>query len=407
MPPRRRPSGLCGLLALLLILVLIVGVVAAWLYATGRPGYEIARPGPTPSTPGPLEQMGKPRPIATTFEGCPPSGDGGDPVLNTLKNRIDEAQWQPSTVQAILALGWPRGVENQPHARWSRQDAAEVARYEGAPVQVEGYLVSAKKMSPESCNCHSVQYVDWHLWLVDDPAKGREQSIVVEVTPRVQAHHPGWTLRRVQDIARNKDRVRISGWLMLDPEHPDQVGKTRGTIWEIHPIMQIETLVAGRWVPLDDGSTGVQAGPAAYQTLPPVTPVSTATSPPGAGVEEDEESAEGVQDNTKVQITNIAYDGKKANEPDEYVEITNTGPMPVDITDWELQDTTGRSEFKWEQYVLQPGQKIRVYTNEVHPESGGFSFGSSRPIWNNGGDIAELYDADGQLVSRYAYGSKK
>jgi len=36
--------------------------------------------------------------------------------------------------------------------------------------------------------------------------------------------------------------VRISGWLMLDPEHPDQLGKTRGTIWEIHPVMKLKVL---------------------------------------------------------------------------------------------------------------------------------------------------------------------
>ena len=50
---------------------------------------------------------------------------------------------------------------------------------------------------------------------------------------------------------KKDQRVRISGWLMLDPEHPDQVGKTRGTIWEIHPIMQIEVNQNGQWTPLD------------------------------------------------------------------------------------------------------------------------------------------------------------
>ena len=52
-------------------------------------------------------------------------------------------------------------------------------------------------------------------------------------------------------IVKKDQRVRISGWLMLDPEHPDQVGKTRGTIWEIHPIMQIEVNQNGQWTPLD------------------------------------------------------------------------------------------------------------------------------------------------------------
>jgi hypothetical protein len=344
--------------------------------------------------------VGKPEPIAQTFEGCPPSGDGGDPVLNTLKNRVDEAQWQPTTVQALLDLTWPQAIEGRSRSRWSQADAEAVSRHEGTPVQVEGYLVQAKKMSPETCNCHSVQNVDYHIWLVDDPQKGRERSVVIETTPRVQSVHYEWTLRRIQQLARDKERVRISGWLLMDPEHPDQIGKTRGTIWEIHPVMQIETFVLGQWTPLDGGSTGVSSAPAVAQTIPPVTPASTASQPPAADTE--------VQYNRSVQISDISFDGTKSSaEPDEYVEVTNLGSEPVDITDWELQDTSGGVEFKWENFVLQPGISIRVYTNETHGESGGFSFDSSRAIWANSGDVAELYDADKQLISRYAYGNKQ
>ncbi|ETW91975.1 MAG: hypothetical protein ETSY1_45845, partial [Candidatus Entotheonella factor] len=49
---------------------------------------------------------------------------------------------------------------------------------------------------------------------------------------------------------------------------------------------------------------------------------------------------------------------------------------------------------------------IRVYTNEVHPETGGFSFGIGRAIWNNQGDEGQLFDQDGNVVSSYGYGSK-
>ena len=42
-------------------------------------------------------------------------------------------------------------------------------------------------------------------------------------------------------------QVRISGWLMLDQEHPEQIGKTRGTLWEIHPITRIEVKDANGW----------------------------------------------------------------------------------------------------------------------------------------------------------------
>jgi hypothetical protein len=377
----------------IVLLLLIVGAVAAvYWWQQRQPSI--------PVDPDALSaQVAKPRPVTDYFEGCPPSGSGGDPILNTLKNRIDEGAWAATSISEVIGLPWPAEIAYQPRSRWSRADAASVAQYEGAPLQLEGYLLSAKKMSPETCNCRSAEHVDYHLWLADDPDKGREQSIVIEVSPRVKAYHPEWSLSRIQQLVRSRERVRISGWLMMDPEHPDQIGKTRGTVWEIHPIMQIETRTLGGWQPLDSGTTGVSSAPAVAQTAPPVTPESTATAPPLADLD--------TQDNRTVRISRIEFDGALRNEPDEYVEITNTGAEPVDITDWELQDTSGSREFRWESYTLEPGASIRVYTNEVHPDTGGFSFGSRQPLWRNSGDVAELYDADKQLVFRFAYGDRQ
>ena len=50
-------------------------------------------------------------------------------------------------------------------------------------MQVEGYLAAEKQEGSESTNCHSVSDKDYHAWLVDDPAKGKPQSVVTEVTP--------------------------------------------------------------------------------------------------------------------------------------------------------------------------------------------------------------------------------
>ena len=52
---------------------------------------------------------------------------------------------------------------------------------------------------------------------------------------------------------------------------------------------------------------------------------------------------------------------------------------------------------------LQPGQACRVYTNETHPESCGFSFGSDKALWNNKGDCGLLYDERGVEAARYCY----
>ncbi|GAI39221.1 unnamed protein product, partial [marine sediment metagenome] len=102
---------------------------------------------------------------------------------------------------------------------------------------------------------------------------------------------------------------------------------------------------------------------------------------------------ERVQD---VQITYIFYDGLVPRvESDEYVEITNLGDQPQDLAGWVLMDISeGYPSFIFPSYTLLPGESIRVYTNEYHPEWGGFSFEYSRAIWNNTEpDIAVLYDS--------------
>ena len=107
-----------------------------------------------------------------------------------------------------------------------------------------------------------------------------------------------------------------------------------------------------------------------------------------------------------IQITSIFYDGQVPRvESDEYVEITNLGDQPQDLAGWVLNDISeGYPSFTFPSYILAPGKSIRVYTNEYHPEWGGFSFEYSQAIWNNSKpDIAVLYDSQGREVSRKSY----
>ncbi len=107
-----------------------------------------------------------------------------------------------------------------------------------------------------------------------------------------------------------------------------------------------------------------------------------------------------------VQITYIFYDGLVPDvESDEYVEITNLGDQPQELAGCVLRDISdGYPSFTFPSYILAPGKSIRVYTNEDHPEWGGFSFEYSQPIWNNSEpDVAVLYDNQGKEVSRKNY----
>ena len=111
-------------------------------------------------------------------------------------------------------------------------------------------------------------------------------------------------------------------------------------------------------------------------------------------------------ESSNVKITKIFYDGLVPRiESDEYVEITNIGSTPVDLNDWVVKDISeGYPSLTFPAYILQPGKSVRVYTNEIHPEYGGFSFGSGQPVWNNTSpDTAVLYNTQGREVSRKSY----
>jgi len=123
-------------------------------------------------------------------------------------------------------------------------------------------------------------------------------------------------------------------------------------------------------------------------------------------------------------------------EGDEYVEIKNQSDSWQDIGDWVLKNVTkGYPSFIFPSLspanfeycalptcvhpgeihpehcvppthcLIAPHHSIRVYTGEVHPESGGFRFHyPPGDIWDNENpDMAALYDCMGQEVSRHTY----
>ena len=206
-------------------------------------GDVVAPGGPAP------RRSDKPMPVSPGFQGCPAYGDGGDRQLNFLKNRVDSAAWAPTPFATVIEIDWPPMIVRRMRDGWRRRDSVAVAAKEGLPVAVEGYFVAGKQQGPEATNCHGADpsFRDWHLWLSATPGKDRRRSIVVETTPAIRANHPEWSLNGIHKLVRDSTRVRVSGWLMLDPEHPEQLGKTRGTLWEIHPVMKIEVQRAGRW----------------------------------------------------------------------------------------------------------------------------------------------------------------
>ncbi len=233
----------------LVLVLLVVAVAVALPRAAGRqPGGaqaaatqtaaaqpEEAQTFPTVPTPptGPTAQAAQaavpagahPPPQEETYKGCPPGGDGTDPELNTLKNRIDPvASPAPMPFATLLHQPWPAAVNRQHMAQWAPGDRAQIARTNGLGVTIEAYFIRVQAEGPESPNCHSTTDVDFHEWVVADPADDRTRAVVVEVGPRQRDKHAGWTLARFQQLAKDKARVRVDGLAHARPGAPGPGG---------------------------------------------------------------------------------------------------------------------------------------------------------------------------------------
>lgn len=231
-----RCNGLAGIGA-----ALFVGACGFLPRGTSRQGADL------------LEGSAKPIPIDVALDACGAEGSQPDYALNRLKNRVDEGRWIDAPWMVVARLPWPRAVGFRFRNQWTSSEREQVARYEGAPVRIEGYLQGYKLEGREPTNCYSDNALqrDYHLWFADNPGAERRHSVVVEITPRVRRAHPTWTDERLDDLVASRARIRVSGWLMLDQMHPERVGINRVTLWEVHPIVRIDVLQADEWIALD------------------------------------------------------------------------------------------------------------------------------------------------------------
>jgi hypothetical protein len=147
--------------------------------------------------------------------------------------------------------------------------------YENQIVSLTGWLVFAYAGPPETTNCASANFHDWHLELFENPSDhaprtGDPTPIICEITPRTERaiYRDGMRIQsltgffRLQDASyqatRHKaQKVRVTGYLLWDDDHNGSadVGTTiqyfssngfhhpwRSTAWEIHPVMKIEVI---------------------------------------------------------------------------------------------------------------------------------------------------------------------
>lgn len=219
---------------------------------------------------------------------CPVQGCGGDPELNTKKNRIDvpaDSVVEQRTFTQLTAFKrpkkWKSGTGRAKLETWG----------EGRAVQIKGYIFEADNYTSgaESTNCYlsSNDFNDFHIVIVEDLVlankwkalydvigdattaarkkaaenrakaahkRAEKRSLTAEITPRLRP--VGWkiaTLRELvrsggvptddTDTATNIKRpfayIRVTGWAMLDTQHISKPIDRRSN-WELHPVTKFE-----------------------------------------------------------------------------------------------------------------------------------------------------------------------
>eukprot|EP00535_Pseudo-nitzschia_heimii_P006064 CAMPEP_0197183810 /NCGR_PEP_ID=MMETSP1423-20130617/8444_1 /TAXON_ID=476441 /ORGANISM="Pseudo-nitzschia heimii, Strain UNC1101" /LENGTH=222 /DNA_ID=CAMNT_0042634445 /DNA_START=52 /DNA_END=720 /DNA_ORIENTATION=- len=142
-----------------------------------------------------------------------------------------------------------------------------------------------------------------------------------------------------------------------------------------------------------------------------------ATQPKAAAVEPSAAAATTTAAPTKstnvakgagISIADIFFDGKvPKTESDEYIVVQNSSKAAVDVSGYALYPATSGNQGSTFTFpkgsTIQPNASVRVYTNEIHKETGGYSYGSGRALWSNKGGVAVLKDGNGKKLGEYKY----
>lgn len=172
----------------------------------------------------------------------------------------------------------------------------------------------------------------------------------------------------------------------------------------------------GLWAAGSSASTAPSAAAATVRPTPTLTsaPASTATaavvrtatptSQPTPAPTAAPTSAPATAASGTLTITTLFYDGLVSRtEADEYVEIRNNGASAVSLSGWRLVSARAGQTYAFPAVTIQAGQTCRVYTNQVHTQWCGLSWGRGSAVWNNDGDRANLVAPDGTIVSSVGY----
>lgn len=135
-------------------------------------------------------------------------------------------------------------------------------------------------------------------------------------------------------------------------------------------------------------------------STPTNTPTSTPTSTPTNTPTNTPTPTNTTPPQSDLVIGYLNYDSSN-----EYVRIANVGTAAQVMTGWSILSVVGSQRYHFPAgYMLAAGENVYVHSGQDASNSPPLHlFWTTAYIWNNAGDKAELYDANGNLVDDRCY----
>jgi hypothetical protein len=102
---------------------------------------------------------------------------------------------------------------------------------------------------------------------------------------------------------------------------------------------------------------------------------------------------------SKVYISALYVGAPHEITNQEYVKITNSGKTSVNLKGWEIKDEGAKHTYTFSSNTLKSKSSITLRSGHGKDSGSTLYWNRYLFIWNNDGDTAYLYNAQGKLVS--------
>lgn len=103
---------------------------------------------------------------------------------------------------------------------------------------------------------------------------------------------------------------------------------------------------------------------------------------------------------SSIYISYLDVGAPKEKTYQEYIKITNKGSKSVNLKGWKIKDKGAKHTYTFYSYTLKSKASVILRSGKGKNSGSTLYWNKYSFIWNNEGDTAYLYNAQGKLVSK-------